>query len=196
MKKIIRFVIMGSFLHLAAMSLCQAQETVPKDWREPGLRWEETRSSEGGFRILAPGPMRSKVDTMKTAIGALAYHTFFYQPPDQGHDNQLYLVSYCDYPPHTVHSDSTDLLPEFFQASVEAASFSIDGEVRYADPLQYFHYPGYIWRIDYLNGQAVIKTKVYLVGRRLYTLQVATYRELNLNPLVDKFLDSFRLIEP
>lgn len=180
---------------LLTAGLLPGQQTGP-EWAPPPREWEEFRSAEGGFRILVPGPVRQSADTLETGIGQLVYHTFFCQEKEEdGSDNLLYMVSYVDYPAGTVHSDSTELLPEFFEATVESAAFSINGKVLYAHEDRYFEYPGYIWRIDYLGGKAVIKTRAYLVGSRLYTLQTVTYRELNLNPASDKFMEAFRLLD-
>ena len=46
-------------------------------------KWEEFRSYEGRFRVLSPGDMRSKTDTIETAIGKLAYHSFFFEDAEQ-----------------------------------------------------------------------------------------------------------------
>ncbi len=154
--------------------------------------WSEFRSYEGRFRIQAPGPMQQKTDTISTRLGPTAYHTFFYQT--EGGDNLLYMVSYCDYPEGGMHADSTELIEPFFEATVEAAAFSIDGKVVYSSPMKFFNYPGYIWRIDYLEGQAVVKTRAFIIEQRYYAIQTVTYRGLNLNPHTDRFMDSFRLL--
>ena len=161
-------------------------------------KWEEFKSYEGRFRVLVPGPMVQRVDSLETPIGTLAYHTFFYQPPKEEEstaDNLLYLLSYCDYPEHTVHSDSAELLDEFFSATIEEAVESVHGELAYSDSQEYFGYPGRIWRIDYINGQAVIKTRALVAGNRYYALQTATVKGRSLNTASSRFMDSFRLLE-
>ncbi|MCB0555116.1 MAG: hypothetical protein KDD02_16315 [Phaeodactylibacter sp.] len=161
-------------------------------------KWEEFKSYEGRFRVLAPGPLQHRVDSVETSIGTLAYHTYFYQPPKEEEskaDNLLYMLSYCDYPENTVHSDSAALLEEFFDATIEQAVKSVKGELAYSSVQDYFGYPGRIWRIDYLNEKAVVKTRAVVVGSRYYSLQTAMVRERNLNPSANRFLDSLRLLE-
>lgn len=143
---------------------------------------------------MAPGLLQEKVDTIATPVGRLPYHSFFYQPPEKNADNVLYLLSYCDYPPGTMHSDSTALLAEFFQTTLAAAAEAVDGEVRYSDDIRIKKYPGKLWRIDYLDGKAVIKTRAYMVERRFYTIQAIMFYEHSLNPLSDRFIGSFRLL--
>ena len=162
---------------------------------EPPGQWEEFVSYDGRFRIVTPGPVKQKVDSIDTRLGRLAYHTFFHQPEGEGQENVLYMVSYWDYPPGTVHSDSLELLDEFFQATMEAATSSVRGELLYADDIRLERYPGKVWRINYLNGKAVIRTRAYVVGARFYTVQTIMLRERSLNRASDRFLDSFRLLE-
>jgi hypothetical protein len=158
------------------------------------VEWEEFKAFDGRFRVLAPGPMQERTDSIETPVGKLAYHVFFHQPADKDVDNLVYMVSYCDYPEHTIHSDSTMLVEEFFAATIDQAAKSVRGELLYSDAHWMRRYPGRIWRIHYLNGKAVIKTKAYLVDRRFYTVQAIMFREKSLNPASEKFLDSFRLL--
>ncbi|MEL6864044.1 MAG: hypothetical protein AAFP19_06485 [Bacteroidota bacterium] len=158
--------------------------------------WKEFTSYEGRFRILAPGEMELKTRTIETAIGDIDYFTYLYQPEEKNPDNLAYMISYCDYPEYSVHSDSSDLIMAFFNTTVETAIKSVEGELMYTTDIQLEQqYPGRLWRINYNEDQASIKTKAYLVGRRYYSVQAITIRGKSLNPYIDKFLDSFSLIE-
>ena len=159
-------------------------------------KWKDFQSFEGHFRVSAPGEFREKTDSIETPVGKLAYHVFFYQPEvKDSADNLIYMVSYCDYPPFALDADSTELLNEFFDVTIEAAVESVNGELAYSSERSFFSYPGRIWRIDYLNGQAVIKTRALIVGNRYYALQTATLKGHSLNTASDRFMDSFRLLE-
>ncbi|MCB0550460.1 MAG: hypothetical protein KDD19_23020 [Phaeodactylibacter sp.] len=163
----------------------------------PGQQqWQEFKSYEGRFQVMAPGAFQQKVDSIETPVGKLAYHVFFYQPAAaDSADNLIYMLSYCDYPPLTVHSDSTELLNDFFQATIESAVESVKGELAYSSERPFFNYPGRIWRIDYINGEAVIKTRALVAGNRYYALQTATVKGRSMNTASDRFMDSFRLLE-
>ncbi len=159
--------------------------------------WEWYTSEKGLFRVLTPGEIIEKVEISDTPIGELSYHIFVHQPEnDLDSDNFLYMISYCDYPEGTVHSDSTDLLNEFFDATVETSVSSVRGELFYASDIKIGDYPGKIWRVNYGNNKAAIKTKAYVVGNRYYAIQTVTFREKSLNSSIDKFLDSFKIILP
>ena len=157
--------------------------------------WKELRSYEGGFRILMPGEVDEKMRTIATDIGDLKYHTFLCQMPTKGSDNLIYILSYCDYPEGGMHSDSTELLADFFEATVDAAAQSVKGDLVYTNAIDYKGFPAQIWRIDYLRGTAVIKTKALLVDNRFYSIQTITKKDRNLNLSTEKFFDSFSLLD-
>lgn len=171
--------------------------TVGASFAQPSkLKWSEFSSYDGRFRLKTPGEMKEVVDSIETAIGLLAYHTFFHESAEvPSTENLVYMVSYCDYPAQSMHSDSLELLDEFFEATIDAAVNSVRGELRYSDAISLKDYPGRIWRIDYLEGGAVIKTKAFFVGRRYYAIQTITTRSKSLNTDTDKFFDSFALLE-
>lgn len=157
--------------------------------------WEETISYEGRFRILSPGELTNKADTVKTPLGNLVYHTFFFHTNDKKQENYVYMLSYCDYPELTVHSDSLDLLQDFFHTTIEAAVSSVRGELMYSTDTDLDDYPGKLWRIDYLNGRGIIKTKAVVVDNRYYAVQTVTQKGRAINQASDAFLDSFRLLK-
>lgn len=158
-------------------------------------KWRDFNSYDGRFRILIPGDITEKVDSIETAIGILEYHTFFYQSKESNADNVLYMLSYVDYPDQSIHSDSTELLKDFFAETIDAAVKTVKGELIYSNDWKYKDYPGKVWRIDYLDGKALVRTKAFVVRNRYYTLQTITKKERSVNFSADKFLDSFQLIE-
>ncbi len=157
--------------------------------------WLEFSDYAGRFRVLVPQSMTKQETPMETAVGTLTYHTFYYQPDEKDPDNILYMLSYCDYPEGGMHSDSTELMKDFFEATVESAVNSVKGELLYADDHHVQGFPGKLWRLVYQDGEASIKTKAVMAGRRFYILQAVGLRDKGLNPLVDRYLDSFRIVE-
>jgi len=157
--------------------------------------WTRYVSYEGKFSILTPGELQEKVNIIPTEVDSLAYHSFFYQPINKEPENFVYLVSYVDYPDLTFHADSTDLINDFFETTIQGATESLNGELRYTDEISLSDHPGRMFRIDYINGEAVMKTKAFLVGNRYYSIQVATHQQKSRNLDIDKFLNSFKVIE-
>ncbi len=183
-------------LHLSASPL----DTLPTpfgikiDLSAESKKWRSYSSYNGNFSVLSPGDMIEKVDTVLTAMGELAYHTFFFHNKAQNADNVLYMLSYCDYPEGALHHDSIELLQDFFDVTMDAAAKSVKGELLYSNDIEIHGFPGKRWRIDYLDGDAIIKTKAFVSGHRYYALQTITKKERSLNFSADKFLDSFQFL--
>jgi len=104
------------------------------------------------------------------------------------------MITFCDYPPGTIHSDSTELLKDFFAASVDQATSSVKGELAYQADIVQQGFPGKIWRINYLRDQAVIKTKAFMVRNRFYSIQTVTLKDMAINAASDRFFDSFLIL--
>ena len=158
--------------------------------------WQEYKSFEGKFRVRVPAEMTAKVDSIQTDVGKLAYHTHLYQPSDvKEAENLIYMVSYVDYPALSIHSDSTELIDEFFENTVESATEAVMGNLIYSSETTLHDYPGRLWRIEYLEDRAVIKTRAFLVENRYYAIQTICLKEKALNTASDTFFDSFKVFD-
>lgn len=157
--------------------------------------WEEFVSLDGKFKVWAPAALTEKIDSVQTDVGTLAYHTFFHQTNYQDEtDNIIYMVSFCDYPEGIIFADSTGLATEFFDETMTAAAETVGGEILYSTDIQLKENLGKQWRIDYLDGNAFIKTKAYLVENRYYSIQVISTKKQSLSSQTNQFLDSFELL--
>ncbi|NJO87328.1 MAG: hypothetical protein HC821_04940 [Lewinella sp.] len=166
---------------------------------ESQQNWTTAQDLEGRFSISIPAPAWSqRVDSVPTPLGTLAYHSFYYQPPfEESAENAVYSLSYVDYPEFSLHQDSSELVQEFLLATREAAVERMKGELRFAaERILQFKYPGSYWRIDYLQGQASVRTQAFVVGRRYYALQTISTAEGGLNHSTDRFFDSFAVFSP
>lgn len=159
----------------------------------PQNKWIDYTDLNGRFKISTPGNFEEKIDTVETEIGQLIYHTLFYQNDIDRTNNDVYMVSYCDYPEEIIFADSTDLAGEFFQSTMESAAESVEGEILYSTDINLDNHPGKFWRIDYMEGAGVIKTKAYLVRNRYYAVQVITFDYKKENTFADRFFDSFSI---
>lgn len=186
MKSIIAFWVVQFFLLTAAL----AQDPAPSAYVPATNGWGNFESLEGKFGVLTPAPMRHRVDSALTAIGNLTYHSFICR---EGAD-MIYLLSYCDYPEGSVHSDSTAFLSEFFQATLDQSVQNSGGELVYSEGAVIWGFPGKQWRINVPENKQVIRTKVFVVGNRFYTLQTVMSKGQSLNPNSQRFLESFRLL--
>jgi hypothetical protein len=139
--------------------------------------------------IIIPGTFKKYNDTFPTDLGKLIYHT--YTMTDTTLNFQL---SYIDYPEGSVHSDSSELLNDFFASTIDASVESVKGEKKYETDIQQFEYPGYFWKI-YFGDNKFISTKSFVAGNRLYTLQVFGDRKQDKNAGLVRYFDSFRFVD-
>ncbi len=158
--------------------------------------WTTYICADGNFIINTPGVFEKKELEKETKIGKISTHTLWFWDKTEGADNHLYYVTYTDYPPGTVHSDSTEMLPDFWAATVDEARISLDGSEIYSGPLPLGEYPGMAWRLTYNKKKASTRARAFLVKNRLYIVQTICKAEHAMNTSSDRFLDSFRLINP
>ncbi len=175
---------------LIAPGFARAQEPIPSAWLRQSSGWSEFLSVDGGFKVLSPVALRERADTVPTALGNLVYHSFHCKEGA----GMVYMVSYCDYPEYSIHEDSVELLKEFFQATMEQAAQSVEGEIVYQEDRLVLGYPGQVWRINSPKSKSVIRTRAFVAGNRYYAVQTVMMKGESLNPSSERFLDSFRLL--
>jgi len=157
---------MKPFLYILIFSLLSLNATQD--------HWIIFSNTEANFKVEVPGEMIEKVRTIPTEIGELSYHTFIHQAQKDSSDNVLYLINYVDYPEGTMHSDSTAILEDFFNTTIETATESVEGKLAYSSDDSLLEYPGKVWRINYNGGAATIKTKAFLIEQRYYAIQLGS----------------------
>lgn len=192
MSKIYIFIVL-----LIGLTTLQAQEEEVldplKSWEQTDASWEDISHFEGKFAVSTPGEFHEKVDSIDTPLGQMIYHTFFLQPPSDLAENEVYMVSYVDYPEGTIHQDSIELVTDLMNETQDAARESVRGEIMFSNDGFQKDYPFRFWRIDYLNGRASIRTKAIVANNRFYTVQTVSRREYGMNHSTDRFIDSFRV---
>ncbi len=157
--------------------------------------WKEYKSYQGKFSISLPdGDFTEKIIPIKTALGDLEQHTFYFTPVRLDAENKFYQVTYIDYPEGTFHQDSTELRDLFYETSIDGAAQSVNGKVMYSENVALDGAKGKIWRIDYNKGNSIMKSKAFLIGNRFYTISVATQKARIRNLDMLKYLDSFKYL--
>ena len=154
--------------------------------------WVRFSPNNQPFEVYVPGEMKSGEKKLLTDVGELHAITWLYNS-DGNDPNYLYSVSYVDYPEGTFHSDSIDLISEFFEISLQTHIKGLKGQLVYKSDTPYLSYPGLLYRASYNDNKAIVKSRLILSGDRFYALQVYTVSEKSLNPEMDKFLSSFEI---
>ncbi len=157
--------------------------------------WQIFKSYEGRFVVLAPGKMVEKAETRATKIGSIDQRTWFFHDPSDSAELVFCLVQTIDYPDGAMHSDSTELLKDFWAETIDAARLAVGGKVDYETDEAFEKWPAKLWRIRYNGGRATIKTRAILVEKRLFLIQTVAKTEKSLSSGSEKFLSSFRLLD-
>ena len=155
--------------------------------------WMQFRNIDGRFKVLIRGAMIEKTATISTDVGDIETHTFVYQPEEQ-EENLVYMIMYYDFPEGGMHSDSTELVKEFFDSTVEEAVSSVDGILIYENEMEHQGYPARQWRVNYLDNKAAIRSRAFIANNRYYLLQTVALTEVEQNNVTEFYINSFRLL--
>jgi hypothetical protein len=150
---------------------------------------KEFKSASGGFSILVPATMEESTQDVVNADGTLVLHGFV-----GGSETKRYIVGYVDYPDESVKTTGVEALLARSRADligtdgatvIAEKSISLDGN------------PGLEISFDSgvnTNPQLTIKTRIYLVGNRLYQIMVAVPKADVETEEINSYLQSFKLL--
>jgi hypothetical protein len=146
------------------------------------------------FKISFPIKPIEDIQTVKTEIGDLRVKNYTYDVPSFEPDpNIMYSVAETDYPDSLINSYKTELLDQFFEESIKSILNSVQGRLLVESNMSIDDFPGREIKIDFHNGLAIIKVRMFLVKNKMIMLQTITYSKNDLNNSVDKFMNSFSL---
>ena len=157
--------------------------------------WVQHESIDGGFVVQVPQALETSLKGIETEVGTLEYHSHSLRTENDSLGHAFFAVSYCDYPDGSFPSDSVSLIKEFLDVTMEQGTSAIEGTLVYSDQISIDDHPGRFWRIHYDEDRSVLKTRAFLVGDRFYTVQIAVRNTHAQEDFVDRFLESFRLLE-
>ncbi len=163
---------------------------------EPEL-WATSMFREGNFQIKFPAEPDKRVETSATVLGNFPATTYRVEPPLGKDDNLAYAATFTAYPPNIIKSSiaGKKKLDQFMHYTVEQIVSACNGKLLSEKEISYGLFPGREVRLDYKQGLAEIKCRIYLVESTLYTLQVTSPAQRNDNKARDVFLNSFKLME-
>lgn len=155
-----------------------------------GGDWQELAVSEGGFSVLMRGQPAYVRQPVDTPGGKTTAHLYSSDRPDA-----YYAVGYADYPLADVLSGAR---PEALFASVRDTWVRrIQGEQRLASPLTLAgQYPGleFVAEGRVRDAPTILHARLYLVDQRLYQVIAMGRKGEVAQGVMNRFLDSFRLI--
>ncbi len=145
--------------------------------------WRTVRSSTGRFEVSLPGPARTSQESLYTSAGTLKQQQFLVNL-----GQRAFMVTYVDYPEARVSELGPGKVFENIREGVRADGAT---DLRHAE-LKLGQHPG--CALSYRKeGRFWVKSRLYLVGRRLFQLTVSSQKPLD-PAEVGRFFQSFRVL--
>ncbi len=153
--------------------------------------WVQFKSH--GF--AAEFPKKPEVDSqvVPSGIGDLILNTFMYQPSQAGDDNLVYAVMLTKYPDSLMKSNDAAFTKTVFRNAIDGAVKNAGGKLLSEKEIALDDYPGREVRIDYQNGVAVIKMRMYMAKSTMYLIQTIAEPTKENNKSEVRFMNSFKL---
>jgi hypothetical protein len=155
--------------------------------------WELFLPEDQSFQVLCPGTMDWGIKHVLTDLGELKTITYLNKGSEETPDI-IYIINYTDYPAGVLHEDSTELLENFFQTSLDGIVEKLNGKLLYYADVSTVYVPKKLYKINYNNGHAVVKGKMFVFMDRFYSVQVFSSFNKSNDPGIDKFLESFKIL--
>jgi hypothetical protein len=158
--------------------------------------WEIFQSEAGRFQIEMPELPAYNSQLLDTKSGELDLHIYMHEGDADIDDNILYMVTYIDYPEDQINSEMMDkeALVKFYNGSAQGAASSMSGRVTKETEVKVFGYEARNYRIDYLEGEAIMQMQIILVKNRVYALQTIALTQNDKNAAQNRFFNSLELL--
>jgi hypothetical protein len=152
--------------------------------------WKALTVPEGGFSILMHGQPRYMRQTLDTPAGQMEAHLYSSERP-----HAYFAAGYSDYPLALVVGTSPH---ELFTGVRDTWVRRLEGRlVSTDDRLTAGKHPGYAFSAEgkAQGADAILDARLYLVDQRLYQIVAITRKHAISQGVVNRYLESFRLIE-
>lgn len=149
---------------------------------------------DSSFKVEVPATMSKSEKAVTTELGELVTIAYTLEGGEDD-QNKLFMINEVRYPDGTFPADSIELQNEYLTAAIETAARTISGEVLYQHPLDKDSYTGFLFRIKYNEGNAVMKGYSLLYKDRFYMVKVYAHTNDSLNDEMKFFLESFEPLD-
>jgi|WetSurSiteA1Bulk_404760.scaffolds.fasta_scaffold36656_1 hypothetical protein len=148
------------------------------------------------FNIAFPKEPTSQPQVINSEIGELKINIFMYDASEAGNDeNLVYLVSSTEYPDSLINSGKTEILPDLFKNTLQGILNNVNGKLLSENVIEINGFPGREVKVDFMEGQAIIKIRIFLVKNKLFMIETITETAKFPNKSIDRFMDSFKLTD-
>jgi len=155
--------------------------------------WTWSIHPEAHFKVLTPYALSLSTRELPTPSDPIIYHQY---NGGSVTDSVLALAFVIDQFQLPFPPDSSDYLynKELFENTIDELLASVEGELIYMDFSGESDRDICIWKAGYLKGKGVIRGNLIIAGNQYYGLQVFGLAKDNPDALMNKFLNSFKII--
>ena len=155
--------------------------------------WVWSIHPEAHFKVLSPYILTLSTREMPTPTEPIVYHQY---NGGSVTDSTMALALVIDHYQLSMPPDSMNYLynKEFFENTIDQLLSSIDGELSYMDVIGEPGRDVCVWKASYLGGKGVIRGNLIIAGNQYYGLQAFGLLKDKSDPWMNKFLDSFQII--
>ena len=148
----------------------------------------------GKFQVDFPVKPEKEAQTVTTEFGLVS--TVLYKAePGRSDNNTAYEAGYVDYPEGYADTLSIENTPGFFASAQTTNLTTPEIELISTYNLQLLGYPGMEFRWKDTRTKKMFRIRFYLVNNRMYTLSVYTKEKDDFNLDINKFFESFKLLD-
>ena len=152
------------------------------------VEWSKLDSTEGRFRALTPSKAESSVSEVPSGTLKITLYTF-----SSSNKTGSFMLSYADYPNAATSPEHEQIVLDKVRDGVlKGTQAALVSETK----ITLKGYPGREMRAKRtIEGtEMIFSWRLFLVGKRLYQLAVATTEADSQSPEIKKFLLSFELV--
>lgn len=155
-------------------------------------QWETYEVAD--FKAKFPSKPTYETQVVNSAVGDLIMHIHMYDASNATNDDNLvYGIISTEYPDSTIDSNNPEFLSSMFRSAIDGAVANVKGKLISEKPITIGKFPGREVKVDYAEGVAIIRMRLYLVNNKMYILQTITLTAKDNNASINEFLNSFQL---
>lgn len=157
--------------------------------------WNWSLHPDAGFKVLTPFVLTDHVKDVPTETDVIRYHQY---TGGSVQDSALALAFVVDYykVPQSTEAIDDEYLRDFFENTIDPILTSLSGSLVYMDIQREATQDVCSWKASYQNGKALVRGNCILTKDSYYGLQVFGWSKDKPEDQMNKFLNSFKLIEP
>ncbi len=157
--------------------------------------WTWSMHPEAGFKILTPYTLTDHMKEVPTETDVIQYHQYSGGSVMDSLLAIAFVVDYYQVPESEDPRDDT-YLRDFFENTIDPILTSISGSLVYMDIQREANQDVCVWKASYRNGDGMVRGNCILTKDKYYGLQAFGWSKDKPEDQMNKFLNSFKVIEP